>query len=168
MTVIATERLVLRPPAEGDLADMLTLWGDARVLRHLGRPGTREQVWARLLKYAGHWSLFGFGYWMVRDATTGRFLGEAGVAFQQRGEGEDDPEAGWAFTFDAQGKGYASEALAEILARGDATFGWPRVTCLISADNAPSLRLAERHDFRNCGEVMLADEPIGLFERLGT
>ncbi|MDB5674930.1 MAG: hypothetical protein JWM65_1912, partial [Sphingomonas bacterium] len=32
----------------------------------------------------------------------------------------------------------------------------------------PSLRLAERHGFRHCGEVMLAGDPMGLFERLGT
>lgn len=167
MNMITTDRLVLRSPTEADLADMLTLWSDARVLRHIGRPATREEVWARLLKYAGHWSLFGFGYWMVRDAANGRFLGEAGVAFQQRSEGGGDPEAGWALSFDAQGKGYASEALGALLAWGDMTFAWPRITCLIGADNAASLRLADRHCFRRCGEVMLAGEPIGLFERRG-
>jgi len=166
MTVIATERLLLHPPAEADLADLLTLWSDARVLHHIGPPATREQVWARLLKYVGHWSLFGFGYWMVRDAATGRFLGEAGIAFQQRGDGGGGPEAGWALTFDAQGKGYASEALGAILAWGDANFGWPRITCLIGADNISSVRLAERHGFHPCGETMLAGTPLDLFERL--
>lgn len=116
MTAITTQRLVLRPPVEADLTDMLTLWGDARVLQHIGGPNTRDQVWARLLKYAGHWSLFGFGYWLVLDAATGVFLGEAGIAFQRRDEDSGDPEAGWALTFGAQGKGYASEALGAILA----------------------------------------------------
>lgn len=167
MTLIVTERLVLRPPVEADLADMLTLWGDERVLRHIGPPGTREQVWARLLKYVGHWSLFRFGYWMVRDAANGRFLGEAGIAFQKRGDGGGDPEAGWALTFDAQGKGYASEALGAILAWGDGNFGWPRIACLIGAENMQSIRLAERHGFRRCGETTLADAPMELFERLG-
>jgi RimJ/RimL family protein N-acetyltransferase len=165
--MIATERLMLRPPVESDLADLLTLWSDARVLRHIGPPGTREQVWARLLKYVGHWSLFGFGYWMVRDAANGRFLGEAGIAFQQRGDGGGDPEAGWALTFDAQGKGYASEALGAILAWSDENFSWPRITCLIGVDNISSIKLAGRHGFRPCSETMLGDVSMGLFERLG-
>ncbi len=41
---IVTSRLVLRPPVEADFADMLALWSDAEVLRHIGRPGTREEI----------------------------------------------------------------------------------------------------------------------------
>ena len=45
-----------------------------------GKPFTREESWARLLRYGGLWSLLGYGYWAVRDKESGRFAGELGFA----------------------------------------------------------------------------------------
>jgi RimJ/RimL family protein N-acetyltransferase len=163
---IMTPRLVLRPPAEPDFADMLSLWSDADLLRHIGRPSTREEIWARLLKYVGHWALFGFGYRIIREAASGRFVGEAGIAYQRRANSLDDPEAGWALVASAQGRGFASEALDAILAQADGDLDMARTTCLIAPDNLASTRLAERHGYRLIGAVDLAGSSIERFERL--
>jgi RimJ/RimL family protein N-acetyltransferase len=53
-----TDRLTLRGHGLADFADSLRLWSDPDVTRYIGgRPFTEEEVWSRLLRYAGHWSL---------------------------------------------------------------------------------------------------------------
>lgn len=167
MSEIRTGRLVMRPPAEADFDDLLSLWSDAEALRHIGPPATPAEAWARLLKYAGHWSFFGFGYHVIRERDGGRFVGEAGIARQRRGIAAlgDDPEAGWALVPGAQGRGYASEALAALLAAADRDFAWNRITCVIAPANLPSFRLAERNGFMLFDEAELAGATLQLLER---
>ena len=45
-----------------------------------GQPFAAEDVWSKLLRYAGHWALLGFGYWAIEEKSSGRFVGEAGFA----------------------------------------------------------------------------------------
>jgi RimJ/RimL family protein N-acetyltransferase len=168
MSAIHTERLVLRPPVEGDFADILLLWSSPEPLRHIGPPSTPAEAWARLLKYAGHWLLFGFGYRVIRERESGRFVGEAGVAYQRRAIPAlgDDPEAGWALLPWAQGRGYASEALAVTLASADSDIAAARITCMITPANLPSISLAMRHGFEQFAETEQAGTPFQLFQRL--
>ena len=78
---IETGRLVLRGHRIEDLGDCAEMWGDPDVTRYIGgKPFSREEVWSKILRYAGHWSLLGFGYWVIADRNSGRFLGEAGFA----------------------------------------------------------------------------------------
>jgi RimJ/RimL family protein N-acetyltransferase len=128
------------------------MWAEAEVTRFIGgKPLTGEETWLRMLRHAGHWSLLGFGYWVVEERLTGTFLGEAGLA-EFRREIEPSivgiPEAGWVFAGSAHGKGYASEAMRAVLAWGETRFGNDRSVCLIDPENAPSLRLAERLGFK--------------------
>ena len=52
---------------------------DLDTVSEVAHPATREEAWARLLRYAGHWALLGYGFWLVEDRTTGSFVGEVGV-----------------------------------------------------------------------------------------
>lgn len=78
-----------------------------------GKPSTVQEVWFRLLRYAGHWSIMGFGFWVAREKTSGRFVGELGFAEQKRGiEGAGDgPELGYALAPWCYGQGFATEAV---------------------------------------------------------
>ncbi len=119
---IETERLLLRGHGVEDFADCLALWTDPAVTRFIGgKPSTPEEVWARLLRYVGHWSLLGFGYWVVTERVTGRFLGEVGFAdFRREIEPslEGVPEIGWVLTPQGHGRGFATEAAGAALAWG--------------------------------------------------
>ena len=78
---VDTARLTLRGHRIEDFDECAAMWGDPEVTRHIGgRPFTEEEVWTRLLRYVGHWSLLGFGYWVIREKATHRFVGEAGFA----------------------------------------------------------------------------------------
>jgi RimJ/RimL family protein N-acetyltransferase len=151
--VLETSRLLLRPHRLDDFADMLRLWSNPDVTRFIAgnRPLTREEVWQRLLRYAGLWPLFGFGYFAIADRQTGAFIGEAGLADFHRDilpSMDGLAEAGWALLPDHWGNGLAAEALGAILS-WYATTPDPRpVACIINPENAVSIRLARKIGFR--------------------
>lgn len=166
---LETERLILRGHVEADFADSAAMWGDPDVTRFIGgRPFTEEEVWARLLRYVGHWQVKGYGYWVVRERAGGRFVGEVGFADFRRaitppfGEA---PEAGWALAAWAHGKGFGREAVQVLTSWGDQRFGGARTVCMISPENAPSIALAVRCGFREYARTRYHDDPTVLFER---
>jgi RimJ/RimL family protein N-acetyltransferase len=168
--LLITSRLELRPHAASDYDDMLALWSDPAVTRFIGgKPSTEDEVWTRLLKYGGLWSLLGLGYWVVRERSNGAFVGELGFARFRRGLGpdfDDAPEAGWVLAPHAQGKGYALEALTAALWWAGGRIG-DRFVCMISPDNAPSIRLAERVGFKPFDVRSYRGSDTHLFAREG-
>lgn len=167
---VDTERLTLRRPRLEDFEDSYALWSDAEVVRYIsGKPSTREDCWARLLRYVGHWEVMGFGFWVVREKGTGRFLGEVGLAHFRREFQPplgDDKEAGWVMAPSAQGKGYATEAVRAALGWADAKFGPERVVCIIAPENTPSHNVARKVGFREFGRGAYKGEPSIMYERL--
>jgi len=168
--VLETQRLRLHAHSLADFEDSASLWTDPEVTLFIGgRPSTPEEVWARVMRYIGHWAALGFGYWAVRERDSGRFIGEVGLAnFKRELEPAfgDIPEIGWALRPFAQGRGYASEAIGAVTAWSDAALG-PRTVCMIAPDNAASIRTAQRCGYRPYAEAVYRGEPARLFERGG-
>lgn len=164
---LSTDRLVLTPPAPGDLADIAALNADPAVMGPIGAAvQTREQSWHRVLRYIGHWQALGYGHWTVRDGE-GAFLGSVGLMDSRRDSVpsfEGVVEAGWAFMTAAHGRGYAREACAAMLAWADAA-GIARTVCIIAPGNAASLRLADRLGYGGAVAATYADKPVVLLER---
>ncbi len=109
---LETDRLILRPHVREDFDESYALWSDETVTRFIGgKPFSREEVWSRLLRYAGHWALLGYGYWVIREKNSGRFVGEIGFADYQRDIEPPlgAPEIGWALMPSMHGIGYATE-----------------------------------------------------------
>ncbi|MGO4571509.1 GNAT family N-acetyltransferase [Microvirga sp. 2TAF3] len=152
-----------------DFDDCLAMWADSGVTRFIGgRPFTQEEVWSRLLRYVGHWSLLGYGFWAVEEKATGAFLGEIGFAdFKRTIEPslEGMPEIGWVLIPKAHGKGYATEAVRAATAWGDTHFGEARTVCIISPENLPSIRVAEKCGYREFLRTNYKDKPAILFRR---
>src|SRR5690606_29574626 len=135
---LQTARLRLRGHRPADFPALCALWGDATVTRHLGGPASPEAVWARMLRYSGHWAQLGFGYWLIECRESGGYLGEAGLACHRRllspAMPADRPEAGWVLTGAAEGRGLAAEAMAAVLAWGDRWLAQDQRFALIDAD----------------------------------
>ncbi|SRR5690554_967937 len=165
--ILSTSRLILRAHKEADFSACCTLWADPDVTRFIGgRPNPPEQVWRRILAYAGHWQLLGYGYFLVIDRTSGAVIGEVGLADFRRDitpSFGDTPEAGWALLPQHQGRGLAREALIALLAWADLTM--PRTVCMIDPDNAPSLRLATALGYTEYDRTSYAGHPSILLER---
>jgi RimJ/RimL family protein N-acetyltransferase len=166
--VLETERLVLRGHTPSDFDDCLSLWADPEVTRFIGgRPAAQEEVWARTLRYIGHWQALGYGFWAIFEKGSGRFIGEAGFADFHRDIAPSltgMPEMGWALQPWSHGKGYATEAVAAALAWGQTVFTAP-CCCIISPDNVPSMRVAEKLGYQELALTTYHDEPTIIFRR---
>lgn len=166
--VFETERLRLRGHQPSDFDASAAMWGDADVTRFIGgKPSPREDSWRRFLSYPGHWTIVGYGYWLIEDKTTGGFIGEGGFGSFKRDINPpfDAPEQGWALAPSAHGKGYAQEAAQAMIAWGEATFGRTDFVCMIAPENAPSLRLAEKLAYREYARVDYKGAPSVLLRR---
>lgn len=164
---LETERLILEPPTVADYPEMAAMWGDPEVVRFIGGiPSKPEDTWARLLRYAGHWSLLGFGSWVVRDKER-NFVGDVGL-FDFHRDIEpplDVPEVGWVFAKRAHGKGYATEAVQRILAWGEERFGPRTYSCIIDHDNVASHRVAEKCGFRRHVTAVYKGTDVVVYRR---
>ena len=164
---LRTQRLTLAMPAPADLEESAAMWAAPEVTAMIGgRVFTREEVWQRLLRYIGHWHALGFGGWTVRETATGAYVGDVTLMDSRRASVpsfEGTPEAGWALAPHAQGKGYAREAVAAMLAWADERL--PRTVCIIDLGNGPSLRLADQLGYRQLAKATYRDAPTLLFER---
>ena len=166
---LTTDRLLLRGHTLDDFDEFLELWKHRDIVRFIGgEMPTREQVWARLLRYAGLWHHLGFGFFAVQERQSGRLIGEVGFLDLHRDMTpmtEGTLEAGWGITPPMQGKGYATEAMSAAIAWADRQFADRRMTCIVDLENLPSLRVAEKIGFRRIDELMLKDRSNAIFER---
>jgi RimJ/RimL family protein N-acetyltransferase len=169
--VLETDRLVLRPPQQADFDDIYSMWSDINVVRHVtGNAFTKEEAWARLLRSAGHWSLMGFGYWVVSENHSGKFVGEVGFGQFKRGIDpafDAAPEIGWMLTAESQGQGYGTEAVRAALRWADTRWPEAKIVCIISPENAPSLALAlaKKCSFAQSRATTYKGKATGVFQR---
>jgi RimJ/RimL family protein N-acetyltransferase len=167
--VVETERLRLRGHALDDFDECALMWGDPIVTRHIGgKPFSAQNVWSKILRYAGHWVLLDFGYWVVEERATNRFVGEVGFADFKRDIDppfDGTPEIGWALAPRAHGLGYATEAVQAALGWADRRWPGERTVCMIDPDNASSLRVAEKCGYREYARTSYLGSPTILFER---
>jgi len=167
--VLETDRLLLRPPQQADFDDIYAMWSDINVVRHVtGNAFTKEEAWARLLRSAGHWSLMGFGYWVVSEKHSGRFVGEVGFGQFKRGIDpafDEAPEIGWMLTAESQGQGYGTEAVRAALRWADTRWPEAEIVCIISPDNAPSLALAKKCSFAQSRATTYKGKATVVFQR---
>ena len=133
-----------------------------------GDPLPQQDVWNRVLRYAGHWMLLGYGMFAEIEKASGRYVGATGIADFHRGLGNDCDQAGeaaWVFCADIQGRGYAFEA-------AKAAHGWfsnlmdnPRTVCVIDPENVPSLALARKLGYDAYGEARYKERIAIKLER---
>ncbi|MEX0284414.1 MAG: GNAT family N-acetyltransferase [Paracoccaceae bacterium] len=153
---LETNRLLLRGHELSDFPDSAAMWADPVVVKHIsGVPTPPELAWARFLRYAGHWQHLGFGYWVVTSKADGTFLGEVGFADYHRDTTpslKGKPEAGWVLATAAHGQGYATEAVAAILAWADDNLECSHTCAMFDPTHAASIHVARKLGFG--GDVM--------------
>ena len=152
-----------------DFVHCAAMWADPVVSRHIGgRPFSEEESWARLLRYVGHWSLMGFGYWAIEEKSTGSYVGEVGFADFKRDiepSIKDVPELGWAFVSRVHGRGYATEAVRAAVAWGSSHLASKRTVCLIHPENLASIRVAQKCGFSEQRRTTYKGQPTIMFIR---
>ena len=166
--ILTTQRMILTPVAVTDFEDAKVLWRDEAFTRGTtGRALSSEEVWFRLLRDIGHWAALGHGNWTMRLKADGAYVGGVGVLDYRRDLAPpfDAPELGWGVGGAFQGQGLAREGVDAALAWVDGSFHARRTVCMISPDNAPSLRLAARVGYRPYADGTYKDGAVRLLER---
>jgi RimJ/RimL family protein N-acetyltransferase len=141
MTVLETERLILRPPVQADLDGFAVFSADERAARFLGGVQPRPVAWRGMATMAGSWALMGFAMFSVIERSSGQWIGRIGPWAP---EGWPGTEVGWGLLPSAWGKGYATEAATACTDWAFDALGWSEVIHTIAADNAPSKAVAAR------------------------
>jgi RimJ/RimL family protein N-acetyltransferase len=145
------------------------MWSDPNVTKFIsGRTSTQHQTWMRLLSYMGHWAAVGFGYWAIEEKASGDFVGEVGfmdfkreIAPSMKGK----PELGFALATRFHGKGYATEAVRAALAWADAHLPSETTVCLVTPENAASLRVVGKCGYEVFEQGYYNERPVLFLSR---
>ena len=166
---IDTARLTLRAHTLADFDDYRSMWGDPEVTRFIGgKPFTREECWTRFLRQPGHWDMMGFGYWVVREKASNRFVGEVGFLDLKREMTpslEGFPEAGWVLAPWSHGRGFGTEAVTAMQDWMTKARNPARTVCMIDVGNAASIRVAEKCGYQEFARTTFRTQPVILYER---
>jgi [ribosomal protein S5]-alanine N-acetyltransferase len=158
MTVLETERSILRRLDIDDAQFILTLLNEPSFLRYIGDKKVRNLDDARrylldgpLASYEKH----GFGLYAVELKDSHAPIGMCGLL--KRDE-LSDPDIGFAFLPDFWNKGFAFEAASSVLNYALKDLNLKRVLAIVNPDNESSIKLLQKLGFkfeRIKGEVEL-------------
>jgi len=141
MPTLTTDRLILRGPKAEDWAP----WRDFATTdraEFIGGPYTLGTAWRAAGHFMGHWIMRGFGSFIVTRKGDDRAIGMTGPWFPADWP---EKELGWTmWDADLEGSGLMFEAAAAARAYAFDALNWETAVSYIHADNARSIRLAER------------------------
>ncbi len=149
---LITDRLLLRPPIEGDLDAWAAFMNDPEAARFLGGAQPRAVAWRTLAAVAGSWALHGFGMFSVIERSSGRWIGRLGPWCPAEWPGT---EVGWGLARDAWGRGYAEEGAIAAIDWAFDVLHWTQIIHCIDPANTPSVNLAKRLGSAKIGQAPL-------------
>jgi ribosomal-protein-alanine N-acetyltransferase len=184
MTVLETDRLILRHLEWTDLDALHAIMSDPEVMRYVGKgaPKTREQTerlmgfWIadnargwdehtlarlpqlrRAIERDAHFSL-----WATVEKKSGRLIGRCGLLAWDL-DGRKEVEVGYMIAKSHWGGGYATEAARAIRDYGFERLGFDRLISLIQPGNVASQRVAIKNGMVHERDVKIGEVPAMLF-----
>ena len=147
MTVLDTDRLVLRRLTPDDAPFIIGLVNEPSWLQYIGDRGVRTLDDARDYIVKGpvdSYERFGFGLYLVELKPARVPIGICGLL---KRDALDHPDVGFAFLPGYWGQGYAWESASAVLDYGTGALGMRRVLAVTSPDNYRSIKLLEKMGF---------------------
>lgn len=165
MTVIETDRLILRRLTPDDADFMLDLLNQPSFIQNIGDRDVRTRDEARAYISDGavaSYKRHGFGLYLVVLKETGDSLGICGLV---RRHGLDDVDIGFAFLPQFWAKGYAVESAAAVKAYARDVAGLKRLVAITIPGNAHSIRVLEKigMEFERIVRLSEGGEELRLF-----
>jgi ribosomal-protein-alanine N-acetyltransferase len=152
---VETERLRLRELQADEVEALHRIYGDAETMRHVGRsrrPTADLDATGRVADFVRrHAELHGFSMWAIDERDGDALVGVAGLIWVE-GHGPD-VEAAYILRRDRWGRGYATEALREVLRIGHDDLGLDRIVALAYPENDASRHVMEKAGMRSDGAV---------------
>lgn len=155
VTILTTERLILRELASEDLEKLCEICNKPDINRYLtDYTGDITTETAKLEAYIKSiYHFYGYGLWGVYIKDTNRLIGRCGIECKLLNQ---DPvyELGYLIDSDYQRKGYATEAVTASIQYGLHKLGMDRILAVIEKTNIPSRELACKIGMKQTGEVI--------------
>jgi len=163
MTILKTERLIIRDYLESDLNDMHSLWSDKAVMYYL------DDIWcetiedtAKNLKTSmdnldGH-------YFCICDAATGAYMGGIGYTITDTTPLGKIVHMGYMLLPRYHGRGYMPEAVKCVIDFAFVQDNCIRITTGCHKENEASRKVMEKVGFRQEGERIKAAYHDGVMK----
>ncbi|PRX33782.1 Protein N-acetyltransferase, RimJ/RimL family [Meinhardsimonia xiamenensis] len=153
--VLETERTRLRAPRIGDFDLYASIVCSPRG-SHLGGPYTRADAWSDFSRAVAGWLLHGHGLWCVETRADRLAIGFVVIGLEP---GDAEPELGFLFAREVEGKGFAREAAAAARDFAWHRLGLESLVSYIDAENTRAIELALRLGARRdaAAEARLAE-----------
>ena len=140
MTMIETERLILRQPDARDVDELIRFYVSERSAMAGGNVSYPEAV-TRAYSVLGHWIHRGYGLFAITLKGDAAAIGMAGPYYPP---GRPETEIGWVLFDGAEGKGYATEAAKAAIGYSRNILQWSQIVHYIDIENTRSIVVAER------------------------
>jgi ribosomal-protein-alanine N-acetyltransferase len=146
MTMIVTERLILRCPRLADVPELFEFLGDPKAMQFTHVDRSFKECRRRVAVHEWRRRKDGYAPWTAELKESNRIIGWGGLY--------DDPfdpgwgvELGYYFHPDAWGKGFGSELTKAALQEADEALKLPKVAAFARQENTASRRLLEKAGF---------------------
>jgi len=136
----STARLHAERLTAGHLAELRGMDRDPQFMALLGGPRDEVATAAYLARNLAHWTDYGFGLWILRDARDHRVAGRAVLRHLQL-DGSDEVELGYGFYPEFWGRGLATEIATTLLHFGRDELRLPTVVAITRPANLASQRV---------------------------
>jgi [ribosomal protein S5]-alanine N-acetyltransferase len=141
--ILETERLRLRPYALADERALFEVFNDEDARAFYPRMVDPANVRGWIEWNLRNYEEFGLGLWALELKTTGAFLGDCGLTYQDV-ESAKELEIGYHVHRGERGKGYATEAASACLDFGFERTACGRICSIVNPSNLASCKVAAR------------------------
>ena len=150
LTVMETERLIIRKITSKDMGVLLTLMGKPEVMYAWEHGFEKKEVRQWVNRQLARYRKDGYGYFALVLKDGGKFIGQAGL---MKGviNGNEAVELGYILDNEYWHNGYATEAARKCLQYAFGKLGLTEVYCSIRPENTSSIRVAEAIGMTPCG-----------------
>jgi [ribosomal protein S5]-alanine N-acetyltransferase len=165
VTILETERLVIREVTLADAAFVLALINSPKFHKYIADRGVRTVEAAEKYvddRYLASYRDHGYGLYTVclKDGTP---IGNCGFVKRPN---FDFPDIGFAFLPEFEAQGYGFESASAVLDYGRDALGFTRVLAITSQDNDVSVRLLTKLGFEFQGlHSMSENDVVKLFQK---
>lgn len=155
--IFETRRLSLRELTMEDAGLILRLFNEPSFIENISDKGIRTLDDARSYLATGPIASYaknGFGHWLVVEKGSKTPIGICGL---MKRDVLEDIDVGYALLPEHWSQGYASEAVAGVMAHAETTLGLARLVAIVDEANTRSIRLLEKLGFRYERRVRLEE-----------
>lgn len=142
MTILETERLLLREFQSSDAENMYLLNLNPEVIKYTGDEAFSSIESAlNFIENYDHYQKFGFGRWAVIVKETNKFIGWCGLKFSPD---KNETDIGFRFFQECWNKGFATESATACLNFGFQTLKINRIIGRAMKENTGSIKVLEK------------------------